>query len=314
MKPRIPLFPFAHTFSIVGFDERCGQMGVAVQSHVFSVGPVVVWAEPGIGVVATQAVVEVGYGPRGLALMESGMSAGQALQALLAADERESMRQVAMIDARGGVSAHTGGQCIAAAGHETGANFSVQANMMASEEVWPAMAEAYRAACRNPELDLAGRLLAALDAAQTAGGDIRGQQSAAIKVVEGKVSGALWEGVVMDLRVEDHPAPLEELRRLAGLQRAYALANQGDISLSKGEIEQALQAFSRAAAMVPQNPELPFWHGVALLNMGRLEEARPIFEKVFRAEPIWAELLERLPAAGLLEASPEVVRQVQGWR
>ncbi len=216
--------PLVHTFSIVARDAESGRIGVAVQSHWFSVGPIVPWAEPGVGAVATQSLVEVSYGPRGLALMRQGLSAPEALEQLLAEDPDREVRQVAMIDARGRVAVHTGKLCIAEAGHITGDQFSAQANLMLNDKVWGAMAEAYGSATG----DLTGRLLAALDAAQAVGGDIRGQQSAAILVVDGVKSDSAWAHKVVDLRVEDHPLPLTELRRLVKLNHAYDLANRGD--------------------------------------------------------------------------------------
>ena len=214
----------AHTFSIVARDPHSGEMGVAVQSHWFSVGSVVAWAEAGVGAVATQALVEVSYGPLGLALMRAGKSAPEALSALLAADKERELRQVAMVDTQGGVAVHTGDRCIADAGHEAGDGFSVQANMMANPKVWPAMAQAYREA----EGNLAERLLVALEAGQVAGGDLRGRQSAAIRIVKPVSTGRPWVDTMMDLRVEDHAEPIRELRRLVDLHRAYQHMNRGD--------------------------------------------------------------------------------------
>ena len=299
-------FPLAHTFSIVARDAASGQMGVAVQSHWFSTGSLVTWAEAGVGAVATQAVVEASYGPLGLTLMRSGKTAPQALNALLAGDEGAALRQVAMVDSAGRVAAHTGARCMADAGHETGEGFSVQANMMANPTVWPAMAAAYRAAAG----DLADRLLAALEAAQAAGGDIRGKQSAAILVVPAVSSGRLWADRVMDLRVEDAPDPIGELKRLVQLQRAYSLMNAGDEALGAGQVEQALEAYRAAAALAPHIEEMPFWHAVTLADLGRVEEALPIFRQVFAVNPAWAELLRRLPPAGMLRDDPAMLARI----
>ena len=245
-------FPFAHTFSIVARDPLTGQMGVAVQSHWFSVGSVVAWGEPGVGVVATQSMVEKSYGPQGLALMRTGVSALTALPALLQADDNREVRQVAMLDRLGQVAVHTGARCIACAGHVLGESFSVQANMMLNDTVWPAMAQAFRAAS-GP---LAERLVTALEAAQSAGGDIRGQQSAALLVVSGTASEHPWEGILIDLRVEDHPQPVAEMKRLLAIHRAYDWMNQGDEFLADGEVEQALQAYRSAAELAPDMDEL----------------------------------------------------------
>lgn len=296
----------AHTFSIVARDPETGQLGVAVESHWFSVGSVVTWAEAGVGAVATQSLVEVSYGPLGLALMRAGKSAHEALTALLAADEGRDLRQVAMVDAQGRVAAHTGARCIAEAGHIVGEGFSVQANMMVNADVWPAMADAYRGA----EGDLAARLLAALEAGQAAGGDIRGQQSAAILIVSGTSTGRPWADKVMELRVEDHPEPIKELRRLVQVHRAYEHMNRGDEALGEGRVEEALEEYRSAAELAPDIVELPFWHAVTLADMGRLEEALPIFRQVFAKEPMWAELVKRLPASGLLRDDPEMMRRI----
>jgi len=296
----------AHTFSIVARDPESGEMGVAVQSHWFSVGSVVTWAEAGVGAVATQALVEISYGPLGLALMRAGKSAPEALTALLAADEGRELRQVAMVDTEGLVAAHTGARCIADAGHEAGDNFSVQANMMACPDVWPAMAHAYREA----EGDLAERMLAALEAGQAAGGDIRGQQSASILIVKSTSTGRPWADTVMDLRVEDNPDPIGELRRLVGLHRAYQCMNRGDELLGAGEVEGALHEYRAAAEMAPEIEELPFWHAVTLADLGRVDEALPIFRDVFARNAGWAILLTRLPSAGLLRDDPEMMRRI----
>ena len=296
----------AHTFSIVARDPRSGEMGVAVQSHWFSVGSLVAWAEAGVGAVATQALAEVTYGPLGLALMRAGKSAPEALASLLAADEERELRQVAMVDAEGRVATHTGARCITDAGHEIGAGFSVQANMMACSDVWPAMACAYREA----EGDLAERMLAGLEAGQAAGGDIRGKQSAAILVVKGEFTGRPWADTVMDLRVEDHPEPIRELRRLVGLHRAYQHMNRGDELLGAGEVEEALHEYHAAAEMAPEIEELPFWHAVTLADLGRVDEALPIFCDVFARNADWATLLPRLPKAGLLRDDSEMMRRI----
>jgi len=200
----------AHTYSIVALDKTTGELGVAVQSHWFSVGALVPWAESGVGAVATQSFVEPSYGPLGLELMKVGKSAEEALAALLRADKNETVRQVAMVDARGKAAAHTGKSCIAEAGHYVGDGFSCQANMMLKSTVWKAMAQAFETA----KGELADRLIAALEAAEKEGGDIRGRQSAAIIVVKGKSSGVWWKDRIYDLRVEDHLAPVPELKRL----------------------------------------------------------------------------------------------------
>lgn len=300
--------PLVHTFSIVARDPATGEMGVAVQSHWFSVGSIVTWADAGVGAVATQSFVDPGYGPRALELLRGGTSAPDALATLLAKDAQRDVRQVAMIDAQGRVAAHTGALAIAAAGHRLGHQYSVQANLMANDRVWPAMADAFERTAG----DLADRMLAALEAGQKAGGDIRGTQSAAILSVKGTPSGRPWAGAdrVFDLRVEDSPAPIAELRRLTRLQRAYARANRGDELMSEQKVEEALREYREAARLAPGIEELPFWQAVTLASIGRVEEALPIFRQVFAKNAAWADLVPRLPAARLLPDDAALIRRI----
>lgn len=304
-----PLRPVA-TYSIVARDAETGQMGVAVQSHWFSVGSVVSWAEAGVGAVATQAFIEPEYGPLGLRLMKSGRSAAEALEALVSTDDGEAVRQVAMVDANGVASAHTGSLAIAQAGHRVGDQFSVQANMMENDTVWPAMARAFE----NAEGDLADRMLAALDAAQAEGGDIRGKQSAALLVVGPESTGRPWQDRVFDLRIEDHAEPLVELRRLVQLQRAYNAMNTGDHQMTTGDVEGAMQSYNRAMELIPDeasNGEAPFWVGVTLASIDRVEEAIPYLIRASEQDERWIELLERLPASGLLPDDVELIERLQ---
>lgn len=298
--------PRAFTFSIVARDAATGEMGVAVQSHWFSVGSAVPFAEAGVGAVATQSFVDSSYGPLGLDLMRAGRSAPEALAGLLAADPGREVRQVAMVDAKGRVAAHTGAKCIPAAGQETGDQFSVEANLMENDKVWPAMAKAFREA----KGDLAERMLAALDAAQSVGGDIRGMQSAAILIVKGTSTGRPWADTMFNLRVEDSPEPLKELRRLVQLQRAYNHASAGDDFTAAGKLDEALKEYAQAAKLAPQVQELPYWEAVALASNGHLDEALPIFKSVFAKEPRWAELTPRLPAVDLLPKDPEMLKKI----
>ncbi len=302
-----PRFPFAHTFSIVARDPESGEMGVAVQSHWFSTGSIVTWAEPGVGVVATQSMADVSYGPLGLIAMQTGKPVSIVLADLLNKDENREVRQVAMVDAKGNVAVHTGTRCITEAGHHTGHQYSVQANMMLKNTVWPAMAAAYEKS-KGP---LSDRLLAALDAAQAEGGDIRGKQSAAMLIVSGETPVHPWKGVLVDLRVEDHPEPLVELRRLLNVQRAYEHMNRGDDLLSQGKTDEAFTAYEQGARLAPNLDELPFWQAVTLLDSGNEEKAAPILKRLFKADPNWLLLLERLPAAGLLKDDAEMLQRVK---
>lgn len=301
-RPRRPV----HTYSIVARDAETGDLGVAVQSHWFSVGSVVSWAEAGVGAVATQSFVEVSYGPLGLQLMRAGKTANEALAALLSVDEHADVRQVAMVDRHGNVAVHTGASCIQAAGHRQGAGFSVQANMMENATVWDAMAEAFEAV----EGDLAARLLAALEAAQAEGGDIRGQQSAAILVVPGTSDGAPWRERKVDLRVEDHPTPVAELRRLTRLQRAYDHMNHGDELFSDDDLEGALGAYAAASEYYPESLEVRYWQAITMVGAGQVDSAMPIFAEVFSEDAHWRELTRRLPAAGLLPEDDALLARI----
>lgn len=295
-----------HTFSIVARDPATGDLGVAVQSHWFNVGSIVPWAEAGVGAVATQSFVDPAYGKLGLDLMRAGRSAPDALKALLAGDEGREVRQVAMIDAQGRVAAHTGAKDIQAAGHIVGVTYSVQANLMLNDAVWPAMARAFE----GTKGDLAERMLAALDAAQAAGGDIRGRQSAALVVVTGKPTGRSWDDRLFDLRVDDSPEPLRELRRLVTLQRAYGHMNAGDLAVEKKDNDRALSEYAAAAKLVPDSAEMVYWWAVALVNMGRVDESLPLFRKVFAMDRNWATLTPRLPKSGLLPDDPKLIDRI----
>lgn len=300
-----PLRPVA-TYSIVARDPLTGELGVAVQSHWFSVGSVVPWAEAGVGAVATQSFVDPSYGKLGLDLMRAGKSAPDALKSLVAGDEARDVRQVAMIDAKGRVLAHTGAKCIEAAGQTIGENFSVQANLMENDKVWPAMARAFQ----ETKGDLAARMLAALEAAQASGGDIRGKQSAALVVVTGQPTGRAWADRVFDLRVDDHAEPVKELRRLLTLQRAYNHMNAGDLAVEKKDNEAALREYSAAEKLVPDNLEMAYWHAVALVNMKRIDEALPIFRRVFAADANWRTLTPRLVKSGLIVDDAKVLERI----
>jgi uncharacterized Ntn-hydrolase superfamily protein len=288
-----------HTYSIVAREPVNGDLGVAVQSHWFSVGPIVPWAEAGVGAVATQSFVDPSYGLLGLELMRGGMTAKQALDALLAADSGRAVRQVAIIDSLGTVAVHTGSRCIPAAGHVSGEQFSVQANLMLNDKIWPAMATAYRQA----QGELSDRMLAALDAAEAVGGDIRGKQSAAILVVSGKSSGKPWLDRKIDLRVEDHPEPLKELRRLVRIHQAYEHMNSGDLAVEKSDFAGALREYSAAEALNPENIEMKYWHAIGLANSGHLDESLPLFKTVFEADRNWVELTPRLIRIDLLKVN-----------
>jgi uncharacterized Ntn-hydrolase superfamily protein len=278
------------TYSIVARDPLDGALGVAVQSHWFSVGSVVSWARPGVGAVATQANAEIAYGPRVLELIQRGASAQAALRQLLSEDASAATRQVAVVDHSGEVAVHTGEEAIAFAGHITGEAVSCQANIMADDRVWPAMIQAFQ----DTEGALTERLLAALDAAEAVGGDIRGRQSAAILVVPAE--GNSWETVI-DLRVEDHEDPLVELHRLVRLHDAYGLAAQADELIAQGRHDLAAEMFQQASALAPDNHELLFWAGLGAAQAGDVDTGVQRVQAAIARQAGWRELLPRLTPA-----------------
>jgi uncharacterized Ntn-hydrolase superfamily protein len=302
----LPAEPLYHTYSIVAVDSITGEIGAAVQSHWFSVGSIVTWAEAGVGAVATQSFVNPAYGPQGLALMKEGKSPQEALDILLQKDEGREFRQLAFIDANGNTVAYTGSKCVAEAGHSYGKYFSVQANLMLKNTVWSAMEKAFRSTSGR----LAERMVAALEAAQAEGGDIRGKQSAALLVVRGKSTGKIWEDRMIDLRIEDHPEPLKEIRRLLTVYRAYEHMNAGDVAVEKGNEELALQEYGAAQKLQPDNLEMKYWQAVSLVNTGKFELALPIFKEIFTADLNWKILTPRLIEPGLLVISEKQLQQL----
>jgi uncharacterized Ntn-hydrolase superfamily protein len=288
--------PLAHTYSIVCRDPQTGEIGVAVQSHWFSVGTAVSWAEAGVGAVATQSFTNKSFGIRGLNLLRSGLTAQQALDSLLKDDE-----------GRGNVAVHTGKNCIDYADHIKGDGYSVQSNMMLTNKVSKAMSEAFEESRGKP---IAERMVLSLDAAQKAGGDIRGQQSAAMIVVPGKSEGKPWDERTVDLRVDDHPTPLKELRRLYNVHTAYQHMNNGDLAVEKNDMAKAMQEYEAAMKMFPQNLEMQYWTAITLANNKQVAKALPILKKVFAKDANWKELTRRLPKVGLLNVSEAALKQI----
>lgn len=297
----------AHTFSIVARDTTTGEMAVGVQSHWFSVGTAVPWGEAGVGVVATQAFVNKSYGQKGIVLMRAGKTAPEALAELLNVDEGREVRQVAMLDAKGNVNAYTGKNCIQYADNIVGNNYSVQSNMMLNGKVCAAMAKAYEAAAGKP---LAERVLIALQAAQAVGGDIRGKQSAAILVVAGKNTGEPWNDRLIDLRVDDHAAPLAELDRLLRLLRAYQHMDKGDLATEKNDMPLAMKEYGTAMKMFPANLEMKYWTAITLANNKNVKEASIMLPKIYKVDANWRELTKRLPRVNLLIVSAEDFKEL----
>lgn len=297
---------FAHTFSIVGMDPETGEMGVAVQSHWFSVGTIVSWGEAGVGVIATQSFVNPSFGPRGLELLKQGKTAQEVVDELIDSDEGRDVRQLAVLSVDGTVASYTGKNCIPGAGNIVGKNYSVQANLMLNDKVWPAMSKAFETST-GP---LAERMVAALEAAQEVGGDIRGKQSACILVVKGRSTGKVWEDRLIDLRVDDSPEPIKEIKRLLKVHRAYDHMNAGDLAVEHGDMQLAMKEYSAAEEMFPDNEEMKYWHAVTLVNNGGLGEALPIFKEIFEKNENWKILTPRLVPIGLLTVNDEDLQKI----
>ncbi len=298
--------PLVHTYSIVARDEQTGEMAVGVQSHWFSVGTSVPWAEAGVGAVATQSFVDKSYGPKALALLKTGVSAQQVLDKLVADDPGRDVRQVSIIDAKGNVATHTGKNCIQVASHIKGTNYSVQSNMMLGDQVDEFMSEAFEKSKGKP---LAERVLLALEAAQKAGGDIRGMQAAAIIVVPGKIT-ELWNNKTVDIRVDDAKEPLKELRRIYTVHLAYQHMNEGDLAVEKKDMTKAMAEYKAAMQLFPDNLEMQFWTAITLANNKEVDKAIPMLKKIYAQDKNWKELTRRLPAVNLLTVSETDLKKI----
>ena len=298
---------FAHTFSIVARDKVTGEMAVAVQSHWFAVGTSVSWGRSGVGVIATQSFINPAYGPEGFQLMEEGKSATEALEILVKKDKARDVRQVAMLDVHGDVNAFTGDKCIVYANQIVGDNFSVQANMMLTDKVVPAMAKAFR---ESENLPLAERMIKVLQAAQKEGGDIRGKQSAALIVVGPTKVNESWKDKIVDLRVDDHEDPITELERLLNVHHAYAFMNKGDLAVEHNDMKTALKEYGSAQKLFPENLEMKYWTAIALANNKDLKKALPIFKEVFDKDKNWRLLTKRLKKNGMLVVSDNDLEKI----
>ncbi len=299
--------PFAHTFSIVARDSVTGEMGVAVQSHWFSVGTAVSWAEAGVGAVATQSFINKSFGLRGLALLKNGLTAQQAVDSLLKHDEAREVRQLAIVDNNGNIAVHTGKNCIAYASHIKGIQFSVQANMMLGDKVPAAMAGDFE---QNKNKSLPERMLLAWEAAQAVGGDIRGKQSAAIIVVPARSQGKPWDERTVDLRVDDSNEPIKEIRRLYNVSVAYEHMNKGDLATEKNDMITAMNEYNAAMKMFPENLEMQYWTAITLANNKQLNKAMPMLKKIFAKDKNWKELTKRLPAVNLLTVTADDLKKI----
>jgi len=302
-----PTDPLAHTFSIVARDEKTGEMAVAVQSHWFSVGTGVSWGEAGVGVVATQSFTNKSFGLRGLELLKQRKSPQEALDMLLSDDSGKDFRQVAILDKLGRVATHTGKSNIEVAGHANGPNFSVQANMMLNDKVVPAMEKAWK---ENAVRPLAERMVLVLKAAQNAGGDIRGKQSAALLVFASQASTTPWNDKLVDLRVDDSIDPVKEIERLLNVFRAYEHMNKGDFYVEKNEMNSAMEEYNKAMKMFPLNLEMEYWTAITLANNNEIAKASAMLARIYRKDKNWRELTKRLPKSGLLTVSENDLREL----
>jgi len=296
--------PLAHTYSIVAYDPETGDLGVAVQSHWFSVGTVVTWAEAGVGAIATQSFSNPAFGPQGLQLLKTGLDAKEVLDVLVKSDEGRDYRQLGIVDAQGKTSSFTGVKNIEFAGSIVEENFAIQANLMINDKVWPAMAEAYKSA----EGPLAERLISALEAGERAGGDARGKQSAAVLVVSGKPTGKVWIDRKVDLRVDDSDNPLTEIRRLWKVHQAYEFMNRGDLAVEAGDYALASLLYKKAETMFPENLEMQYWHAINLVNTGKIKEALPMFKHIFSQDNNWRDLTPRLIKNEVLVADDKTLK------
>ena len=297
--------PPTHTYSIVCYDSASGQIGAAVQSHNFRAADVIS-AEPGVGAVATQSFGDFRYAVLGIEMMRTGKTAEQSLAGVLASDKYFDYRQVGMVDIQGGSATHTGGKCLIEGGGRRGSCYAVQASLMAKNTVWDAMANTFE----KTQGDLATRMMAALDAAQAEGGDLRGMQSAAMKVVSVKATGKPHEDILVDIRVDDSPQPLTELKRLLNITRAQHKSVEGDALASAGKFDEAMAAYAEGAALYPENIEIPFWQALTLVGLDQVDRALPMFKQIFQREPVWREVIKRLVGTELLPNKPEVVDKI----
>jgi uncharacterized Ntn-hydrolase superfamily protein len=285
------------TYSILARDPVDGHMGVATQSQAFSVGSSVSWAAPGHGVIATQSMGEPMYGELGLTGLGAGLTAPEALTALKSVDPHPERRQVAMVDAHGRVAAYTGSACVAAAGHSVGDGCAALGNLVDSPRVWTSMLEAFEASAGW----LPRRLLDALDAAEAAGGDIRGQRSAAIRVVRSERSGRPWHDHVVDLRVDDHPEPLKELRRLVEHTWRYHCTVEAFELTLNGSTAEALAALPDEQVDPAVDPDLAWWRAIVLANAGEETAAVHLARALMAEAPNYADAARRFGAAGLMD-------------
>lgn len=282
------------TYSIIARDPETGEIGVAVQTAWIAVGTICSWAEAGVGAVATQSYARPSHGPSGLTLIRNGHTAKEALAAVLAGDPGREVRQVGMIDVNGVADSFTGANCIRFAGHHVGENYAVQANMMATDTVPDAMVAAFE----STRGELVVRLLAALQAAQGEGGDFRGKQSAALKIVKGELPKNYWEGVVFDVRVDDHAEPVTELTRICNRHQAHDKMWAGLEKAAQGDFDAAMTLYEASIAIdnTDMQPSFSFAVDVAVKHR-QLSLVEHILRDLFQRDRMWVEYFVRMAEA-----------------
>jgi len=295
---------WATTFSIVAFDPSTRDLGIAVHSRYFSVGSVVPWAEAGVGAVATQSFVNVSYGPRGLQLLREGLTVNEVIERLTIQDEARDYRQLGIVDSKGNVAVFTGKKCLKWAGSKTGKNYVALGNILAGEKVVDNMTKGFE----STKDDLAGKLIAALEGGDEAGGDIRGRQSASLLVVRKDGGRGGYGDRYIDLRVEDHLNPIRELRRLLNLSRVYYLIDESEDKLTVGDLESALAIIKKAISLNQNIDEAYVDLALICLKLKRKEEAVKALKKALRINPKLKELIKQFPDIGLMEPDEELAR------
>nr|MDO8135351.1 DUF1028 domain-containing protein [Candidatus Njordarchaeum guaymaensis] len=302
----IKMGQLASTFSIVAFDPVTKDLGVTVQSRYFSVGSVVPWAEAGVGAIATQSFVNVSYGPRGLQLLKEGLNVDEVIGRLTRDDEGKDFRQLGIVDSKGNASAFTGSRCLEWAGSKVGKNYAAQGNILAGEDVVNGMVEKFE----STQGELADKLVSALEGGQESGGDARGKQSAALLVVRKNVGRAGYGDRYIDLRVEDHPDPIVELKRLLVMHRVYRLIDDGEEKMATGDAEAGLSMIREAVSLGPTIDDAHIDLGIICLKLGKKDEALKAFKESLKLNPRMKNLIKQLPGAGLMEPSPEVFKEL----
>ncbi|MFA0737514.1 MAG: hypothetical protein LKKZDAJK_000602 [Candidatus Fervidibacter sp.] len=302
-----PKVELAGTFSIVAFDPKTGDLGVAVASRVLAVGAVVPYAQGGVGAVATQAFANTTYGPKGLALLRKGLTPAQVLKRLLAEDKDREQRQVGIVDAKGRAAAFTGKKCLPWAGHLVGKGYTVQGNILAGEQVVKAMAQAFE----STKGELAERLMAALEAGEAAGGDARGKQSAALLVVRKGGGYGGFDDRYIDLRVDDHPEPVKELRRLLTMKLAWARLSEAARWRRKGNLQKAAEVLQEAVRRFPDQAVLHYDLACYLALLGRKEEALKELEIALQRDPNLKALAQKDDDLRSLRGNPRFEKLVR---